>query len=127
MQPHFSHSLIGDAEFKAYHKRMNLKLRIREIRESKGMTLADVAGVVGISVPHLSQVERGIKNVNNHLLTRIASALGCQPRDLIEGAENKDAMDLALILDVLGPEDRERVRAFAEALASSQQGGRQDQ
>lgn len=98
---------------------MELKLRIREIRQAKGYTLANVAEMIGVSVPHLSEIERGKKNVNNHLLTRLASALGVEPRDLLSGTDDPDELELTLLWEDLDREDRERLRNFARALADS--------
>lgn len=68
---------------------MNLNLRIRDVRKAKKLTLAELAEQIGISSPHLSEVERGHKNLNNHLIKRLCEALDCQPKDLFsdEGAE----------------------------------------
>lgn len=100
---------------------MKLKLRIREIRQHQSLTLAELAGRVGISVPHLSEVERGVKNINNHLLTRIAEALDVKPRDLIDDDTDPEAVEFALVMESLDADDRERVRTFAQALADSRQ------
>lgn len=98
---------------------MTLNLRIREIRKERGKTLSEVAAVVGISVPHLSEVERGIKNLNNHLLTRISAALEVEPQELISGSDDPQALELALLMEALDEADQERVRSFARALADS--------
>lgn len=68
---------------------MSLKLHIRDIRQAQGLTLETVAGRVGISIPHLSQIERGDKNLNNHLMERISAALGVQPDDLVSGGQRE--------------------------------------
>jgi transcriptional regulator with XRE-family HTH domain len=97
---------------------MGLTIRIREIRKQRGLTLEQLAPMVGISVPHLSQVERGVKNVNNHLLERIAKALGVAPYELIaEGPPVASTLDA--ICSQLTPEDRERVETFARALLAT--------
>lgn len=103
----------------AYQIRMKLNLRIREIRLSKGLTLEQLAGKVGISIPHLSEVERGKKNLNNHLITRLCEALKVTPRDLFHHETDADAAELSLILDDLEAPDRDRVKEFARALHDS--------
>jgi transcriptional regulator with XRE-family HTH domain len=51
-------------------------LRIRRIRIKKKKTLATVAGLAGISTPHLSRIERGKSALNSRSLAhRIAGAL----------------------------------------------------
>jgi transcriptional regulator with XRE-family HTH domain len=114
------HSQIGDGETVAYTNAVGLTLRIRELRKERGLTLAQLAGEVGISIPHMSQVERGVKNVNNHLLERIAGALRVQPYQLISaGGPTQTTLDT--ILDRLGPEDRQRVETFAQNLLLSKE------
>lgn len=121
MQAEFSHLRMVAPTLAPYHVRMKLKLRIREIRQHQSLTLAELAGRAGISVPHLSEVERGVKNINNHLLTRIAEALDVKPRDLIDDDTDPEAVEFALVMESLDADDRERVRTFAQALADSRQ------
>ena len=116
--PDLCHSLIGGGGSVAYTNRVGLPLRIRELRQNRGLTLAQLAEVVGISTPHMSQVERGIKNVNNHLLERIASALRVEPYQLI-AAGPPTSPTLAQILAKLPPEDQKRVETCARNLLSS--------
>ncbi len=47
------------------------------------MTIAELAVKSGVSAPHMSQVEREIKKVNNHLLRRIAEAFSVEPQHLL--------------------------------------------
>lgn len=83
------------------------------------MTLAELAGRINVSVPHLSEVERGVKRVNNHLLERLSDALNVTPDKLIS-AESRDGEDLSRMIAGLGPEDHARVEAFVRALLASQ-------
>lgn len=101
---------------------MSLNLRIRDIRQSRGLTIAQLAEKVGVSTPHMSEVERGKKNLNNHLMERISAALGVAPEDLIASPEKDVFGSLLSVVETLGEEDRARVEAFAAALARSQQG-----
>lgn len=122
MQAQISHYKIPRALFACYQVGMDLNLRIREIRQERDLTLADLAGKVGVSIPHLSEVERGKKNLNNHLLVRLADALGVTPEDLI-ASDNRSALAaLHSELSSLEPEDRDRVRAFVAALRKSRAG-----
>tara|TARA_R110000737_G_scaffold227161_1_gene241528 strand:- start:507 stop:770 length:264 start_codon:yes stop_codon:yes gene_type:complete len=83
------------------------------------MTLADLAAKVGISTPHLSEVERGKKNLNNHLLVRISEALGVEPTELIGGSSNDQFSDLNQKIHELSEQDRQRVESFIDALLAS--------
>ncbi|MBO9428504.1 helix-turn-helix transcriptional regulator [Sulfitobacter sp. R18_1] len=92
---------------------MKLPLRIRELRKKKHLTINQVAAEVGTSVSHISEVERGRKNVSNDLLLRIAIALDTEPYALIAP---EYLSPLADVMSGLTPEDRDRVLRFAEAL-----------
>lgn len=98
---------------------MALKLRIRELRLARGWSLEILADKVGTSPPHLSQVERGVKNLNNRLIERISRALGVEPFELFSPRQEAD--DIQAMLAGLSPEDRARVEAFAAALSSTRQ------
>lgn len=49
----------------------------RELRESRGLTLSDVARLTGSSQSYLSRVEAGDRNASPRLINEIASALKC--------------------------------------------------
>lgn len=76
--------------------------------------------MVGVSAPHLSEVERGKKNVNNHLLERIAKALEVEEKDLLASEGEVKWSDLLKTLEGLSEDDQARVAAFAEHLLVSQ-------
>lgn len=48
---------------------------LRTERHEQGRTLADVAGEAAVSLPYLSEVERGRKDVSSELLIAISDAL----------------------------------------------------
>ena len=48
---------------------------LRTERTEQGKTLADVADDAAVSLPYLSEVERGVKDVSSEVLTSIAEAL----------------------------------------------------
>lgn len=57
--------------------------RVRRIRERRGLSLAVVAGLAGISKPYLSQLETGTRRFERRgLLENLATALGCSVVDL---------------------------------------------
>ena len=101
---------------------MPLNIRIRELRKVRDWTIAELADRVGISQPHMSEVERGVKNLNNHLLLRIAKALKVQPHELIVAGETPSQDEYAGILSRLNNENRQHLLAIAQALLASQAG-----
>lgn len=48
---------------------------LREERHDQQRTLADVAGAAGVSLPYLSEVERGRKDVSSEVVGSICTAL----------------------------------------------------
>src|SRR5690606_25909348 len=48
---------------------------LREERHDQARTLADVANRAGVSLPYLSEVERGRKDVSSEVLGAISTAL----------------------------------------------------
>lgn len=49
---------------------------LREERQDKGRTLADVAQDAGVSTQYLSEVERGLKEPSSEILQAVSGALG---------------------------------------------------
>lgn len=62
---------------------------LREERHRQGRTLADVAEEAAVSLPYLSEVERGRKDVSSDVLTAIHEALGLQLDDVLERATRR--------------------------------------
>lgn len=58
---------------------------LRRARLAAERTLADVAAAAGISLPYLSEVERGLKEPSSEVLAAISGALGLGLLDLTEG------------------------------------------
>ncbi len=55
---------------------------LRDERQRQGRTLADVAGRAGMSVQHLSEVERGRKEASSEMLAAAAGSLGLDLAEL---------------------------------------------
>jgi len=98
---------------------MELNIQIRRIRKERKLTIAELAEKVGVSTPHMSEVERGKKNLNNHLWERISTALGVAPSELIGVAPAGKWEHLKTIAESLSQSDLDRLTRFAEALSAS--------
>jgi transcriptional regulator with XRE-family HTH domain len=59
---------------------------LRTERRLQGLTLRQVAGVAGISVPYLSEIERGRKEASSEMLAAASKALGLRLVDLLDRA-----------------------------------------
>ncbi len=61
----------------------NVGQRLRQVRESRRITLKEVAARVGISEGFLSQIERGKSTPSLKTLYRVAAVYGMSPGDLL--------------------------------------------
>jgi transcriptional regulator with XRE-family HTH domain len=59
--------------------------RLRRIRREQDRTLADVSRSARVSVPYLSEVERGRKEASSEVLAAICDALWIDLSDLLAG------------------------------------------
>ncbi len=57
---------------------------LRRVRQRQGRTLKEVAAGAGVSLPYLSEVERGTKEASSEVLAAICRALGLPMPDLLE-------------------------------------------
>ncbi len=60
-------------------------VRLRGARRDQGRTLADVSRAARVSVPYLSEVERGRKEASSEVLAAICEALRVNLADLLAG------------------------------------------
>jgi transcriptional regulator with XRE-family HTH domain len=56
---------------------------LRRTRREQGRTLADVARAARVSMPYLSEVERGRKEASSEVLAAICESLGIELSDLL--------------------------------------------
>jgi transcriptional regulator with XRE-family HTH domain len=84
---------------------------LRRIRLDRELTLRTVADSARISMPYLSEIERGRKEPSSEILEVICRALGLTLVDLLA-----EATDEALIVDI--SEDRAERIAVVSSLAS---------
>ncbi|WP_425825209.1 helix-turn-helix domain-containing protein [Streptomyces fractus] len=62
---------------------------LRRRRRAQGRTLREVADVAGISMPYLSEVERGRKEASSEMLAAVAGALGLGLVDVLVLAQGE--------------------------------------
>ncbi len=63
---------------------------IRRARSARGLTLDDLAGMVGLSLTFLSRIERGLVACSIGNLLEIAGVLQLPPAELFAGLESED-------------------------------------
>ena len=60
-------------------------MKIREARKQRGMTLAVLSGMVGVSIAYLSDIEKGNRHGSAATKEKIAAALGIPVTELEDG------------------------------------------
>jgi transcriptional regulator with XRE-family HTH domain len=64
--------------------RIALGTVLRRLRQRQGRTLQDVADAAGVSMPYLSEIERGRKEASSEILASICRALRIGLPDLLD-------------------------------------------
>src|SRR6476659_6463896 len=93
---------------------------LRRTRLAQGRTLADVARAARVSMPYLSEVERGRKEASSEVLAAICDALRLDLSELLAGVGRDLAVDRARRATVV------RLGTFQSRRAPSQAGGSGD-
>lgn len=68
--------ILGISSGTRYEDRARIGLRIREIREERGVEARDLARLAGIDAANLSRIENGRYSVGLDILSKIAAVLG---------------------------------------------------
>ena len=80
---------------------------LRRARTAQGRTLADVAAEAGVSMPYLSEVERGRKEASSEVLEAVCRALGSSTTELV-GAAHRELAQVTTLHTVRPLPDRAR-------------------
>jgi transcriptional regulator with XRE-family HTH domain len=72
--------------------------KIRDLRRAKKLTLARIAAATGLSIGHLSQVERGISTPSVRHLQQIAATLGVRIGWFFDGADPAPSSERGVIV-----------------------------
>ena len=76
-----------------------LQNQLRALRESKGLTLEQLASAVGTTNQQISHLELGKRQLTVAWLVRLAAALECHPWAIVDGAtEQISAADRDLLV-----------------------------
>lgn len=76
---------------------------LRRIRLGEGRTLREVALVARVSMPYLSEIERGRKEPSSEVLAGICRALGLSLVDLLREASSEERGAEAVVIDLTAP------------------------
>ena len=101
--------------------------RIRARRTALGLTLAEVAEAADLSIPYVSNLERGRGNPTLDALRSVAEALQQSVTDLLGAPESEDGFDPVELVLAEAPQSlrvfsrSERFRNAAQRLSTEQQ------
>ncbi|MBL4761704.1 MAG: helix-turn-helix transcriptional regulator [Gammaproteobacteria bacterium] len=98
-----------------------MKLKIRQLRKAKGLTQDYVAALLGVSIPHLSEMERELKNINKHQLSKLREIYGVPVWELFEFEDGSDEQILAKTIGKLTDSNKDVVKNLASDLLKSQE------
>ncbi|MER6459381.1 helix-turn-helix transcriptional regulator [Streptomyces sp. NPDC048409] len=65
-------------------RQMRLAGELRKLRDAAGLSAREAAKLLGVSPPHISQIESGLSGVSENRLRRLASNYSCSDHELIE-------------------------------------------
>lgn len=63
-------------------------LRLRQVCQSRGVTLSQLAGWTGIARVSLSRYAHGVQDISLAQLLKVTSALGCRLADIVDERED---------------------------------------
>lgn len=100
--------------------------RIRELRAARNLTMAQLAELADTSEQTISRIERGIRQLTDNWIRRIANALDVHPFELLvpdiqdPHSTPKDLQDIEIlrVWRRLNEDERRVVARFMEALTS---------
>lgn len=100
----------------AFSPRVNngaMVLRIRQLRQEKGWSQAELGERAGLAPSYVSELERGLKPINTRRLHQIAKALGIEAHELISPQANPLLQELIEIWPSLTQRDQRRLVRLA--------------
>ncbi|SOC24567.1 helix-turn-helix domain-containing protein [Thalassospira xiamenensis] len=97
---------------------MIVENRIKERRKARGLTLKQLAELIGASNQQISHLENGRRRLSVEWMHRIAEALECQPSDLlVEPGKPHDVRERAII-ELFREMSEEQQEAFMQAMTA---------
>lgn len=63
---------------------MRLAVELRRLRDAAGLSAREAAKLLGVSPPHISQIESGLSGVSENRLRRLASNYSCSDHEFVE-------------------------------------------
>lgn len=97
-----------------------MKLRIKELRQSRKWTQDHLAELAGTTKSHISEIESGKKNPSNPMLQKLAQAFKLSVIDLIDPEDAGELHILMKAIEELSPANQVVVRRLVESLRDTE-------
>lgn len=97
-----------------------MKLRIKELRQSRKWTQDHLAELAGTTKSHISEIESGKKNPSNPMLQKLAQAFKLSVIDLIDPEDSGELHILMKAIEELSPANQVVVRRLVESLRDTE-------
>ncbi|XBQ15826.1 MAG: helix-turn-helix transcriptional regulator [Oceanicaulis sp.] len=98
--------------------RRDVPHRLREIRHARGLTIEQLAELVGLTYQTVQRYETGDRSLRVEDLPRFAAVLKCRPGDLVDDdSADPDELVARDLFRKLSREDRKRLLAAMNAWA----------
>ncbi|HWU48207.1 MAG TPA: helix-turn-helix transcriptional regulator [Humibacter sp.] len=78
---------------------------LRRARLRRGMTLRQLSQASSVSVPYLSEIERGRKEASSEILATVCAVLGLSVHDLLRETARELSLTAAPVLDLSARRD----------------------
>jgi transcriptional regulator with XRE-family HTH domain len=67
--------------------------KLKLLRVARGFNQADVAGMLGVTQPHYSNIERGARQLSLRLLVKLCEALKVSPDEVLSSSGGSDEVE----------------------------------
>ena len=91
--------------------------RLRQLRQSQGRSLADIAGKAKVSVATLSRIENDKQSLEINLLVTLAQVLQVAPADLLQRVTDENDEERPLAQRIAGLEVKKRTELWRDLAA----------
>jgi transcriptional regulator with XRE-family HTH domain len=97
-----------------------MKLKVKELRTTKGWTQEHLAEIAGTTKSHISEIENGRKNPSNPMLDKLARAFQISVIDLIDQEKSSDLHTLMREIESLSPANQTALRQIVQTLLAGE-------
>ncbi len=94
--------------------------RIKEVRQTNNITQQEMSNIMGVSVKHCSEIERGESTYSLQKMVYFCDRFGVSLDYLVRGITGPDPnapVIPQIVVDIMSSDDEEKIKIFLEYLA----------